>query len=161
MAVAHSYPNHWPALIGGPFPFQSMASFYYDCRLGGVPQAVWGDPQKALMRVPDDILKCTVFLCVNTGAEYAPGGTGFFVSIPSEIDPAVLNTYLITAKHCVIQAKSYGDVFIRLNGRDGKMKFIKIEAEWIFPDDPSVDLAVLPIGIPLYFYDAKFLDYKM
>lgn len=137
-----------------------MASFYYDDRLGGIPLAVFGDERKALVRVPDDILKCTVFLCVNTGAEYAPGGTGFFVSIPSDVGGA-LYTYLVTAKHCVIQAKQYGDVFIRLNGRDGKMKFMKIEADWIFPDDPSVDLAVLPIGIPLYFYDAKFLDYKM
>jgi hypothetical protein len=137
-----------------------MASFYYDYRLGGIPRPVFGDPHNALMRVPDDLLKCTVFICVNTGAEYLPGGTAFFVSVSSDIR-FQLYTYLVTAKHCVIDAQKYGDIFIRVNRRDGEMDLIKIEAPWIFPEDPSVDLAVLPMGVQLDRHDAKFVDHSM
>lgn len=138
-----------------------MASLYYDYRLGGIPRAIFGDARKALMRVPDDLLKCTTFICVNDGTGFQPGGTAFFISVPSTLKDR-LYTYLVTAKHCVIEAKEkYGELFIRLNLRDGQFQFIKIDTEWIYPEDPSVDLAVLPIGLNTQYVDVKFLDYTM
>jgi hypothetical protein len=38
------------------------------------------------------------------------------------------------------------------------MGLIKIEAPWHFPGDPAVDLAVLPIALPLDVFDIKFID---
>ena len=110
------------------------------------------------MRVPDDILKCNVFLCVHTGKDFEPGGTAYFVSVPSETT-AGLYAYLVTAKHCIIQAKQkYGDLFIRLNRRDGGLQLIRIDSDWIFPEDTSVDLAVLPIALDTANLDVKFVD---
>lgn len=113
------------------------------------------------MRVPDDILKCTTFLCVDDGAGLKPGGTGFFVSVPAPSVPNGIYSYLVTAKHCLIEAQKYGDLFIRLNGRNGKLWTAKIEAPWIFPQDPSVDLAVLPIGLPFDTVDVRFIDHTV
>lgn len=129
-----------------------MASIYYDYRCGGEPELVLGNPRDA-MRVPDEILKPVVFLYLQQRGdadEYRrPIGTGFFVNIRSKTGLCIY-PYLVTAKHCVVGAKEHGDLYIRINMTDGVAKFVKIEADWIFPDDPSADLAVLSFEFPAH-----------
>ena len=66
--------------------------------------------------------------------------------------------YLVTAKHCVVKARDLGDLYIRINTTDGSSGFIKIEADWIFPDDPSCDLAVLSFEFPAHLQ--HHLDFR-
>jgi len=95
------------------------------------------------MRVPEDILQCVGFLCVHSG-EWLYGGTGFFVQVDAESKDGVIYGYFVTAKHCVINAAKYGPLHIRLNRRGGGFVYVQVDANWICPQDPSVDLAVLP-----------------
>jgi hypothetical protein len=102
------------------------------------------------MRVPDELLDCVYFLCVDVGRPDAHvmkyGGTGFFVSIRSEVLPETQFVYLVTARHCVEKAKNYGPLYLRLNTRDGGAKFIEIDMEWYYPDNDASDVAVLPFA---------------
>lgn len=111
------------------------------------------------MRVPDDIVKCVGFLCVNSG-EWLYGGTGFFVSVKSELHADALYGYFVTAKHCVLEAEKYGDLHIRLNQRNGRLLRVCIRSPWLYSDDPGVDLAILPFA-PQPGVDAKHLDSSM
>jgi hypothetical protein len=100
------------------------------------------------MRVPDDIKNCVVFLCVKirdgNGMERDRyGGTAFFVSV-LEGDQAL--AYVVTARHNIVRAGEWGDLYLRANTKDGKSKTIKVDGEWIVPENPSVDIAVKAIG---------------
>ena len=102
------------------------------------------------MRLPDDFLKSVCFLCVKQirdGQErYQYGGTAFFVSIPSEVYPNdVAYLYAVTARHNVVKASELGcAVELRLNQSDGGIGFLKIDTDWYYPENPAVDVAVLP-----------------
>jgi hypothetical protein len=112
------------------------------------------------MRVHEDLLKCVGFLCVQSG-EWLYGGTGFFVGVKSESDPGVSYGYFVTAKHCVIKAQDYGDLNIRLNRRGGGFLYVSVKSSWIFPSDPSVDLAILPFAPQTNVVDYKVLELSM
>jgi hypothetical protein len=138
-----------------------MPLFYCDTRLYGQERFILGDPREALMRVPDDLLQCVGFLCVQSG-EWLYGGTGFFVRVMSEADPVnVWYGYFVTAKHCVLKAQEYGDLHIRLNGRKGGFVNVRIAAPWIFPEDPSVDLAIIPFAPPLEVVEFRYAESTM
>jgi hypothetical protein len=113
------------------------------------------------MRVPDEILKPVVFLFLqergDTSEYRRPIGTGFFVSVRSKTGLCVY-VYLVTAKHCVLGAKEHGDLYVRINMRNESARFVKIEADWIFPEDPSSDIAVLPFHFPAHLHDQ--LDFR-
>jgi hypothetical protein len=95
------------------------------------------------MRVPDEVLQCVCFICVKSGDVYRYGGTGFFVSVPSEMYPKARYVYLITAKHCIEKAQQYGNLYLRLNKVDGKADMVKVEAKWLYSDREASDVAVL------------------
>src|SRR3954470_12934656 len=99
------------------------------------------------MRVVEDFLQCVGFLCVHSG-EWLYGGTGFFVQVVSERHPDTLYGYFVTAKHCVIKAEKYGPLHIRVNQRGGGVLYAKVDGPWIYPEDPSVDLAIYPWAPP-------------
>ena len=102
------------------------------------------------MRVPDEMKQCVCFLCVKTrqgNNSFSYRGTGFFVSVQSEADPQHHHIYMITAKHCVEQAKNLGDLYVRLNNRQGGVKQTKITNQWLYPENEA-DVAVVPFGMP-------------
>jgi hypothetical protein len=110
------------------------------------------------VRLPDDALKCVVFLgdgAVTDEPEgFEAGATGFFVADMTEQGAAV--TYLVTAKHCVTERLS--DPFhIRFNGRLSETRPRKRERsftqlienpEWHFHKEPDVDLAIMEFDVP-------------
>jgi hypothetical protein len=120
------------------------------------------------MRVPTVILLGSVFLGVRTNGRLRMAGTGFLLSIPSETNSAISHGYLVTARHCVESAKLEGPLLLRLNrwlghGRaadmpaDEMVKFIgraeeiELESGWIYHDDETNDVAVLPMAPPPEF----------
>jgi hypothetical protein len=126
------------------------------------------------MRVPDLITHSPVFLVVEDEGRDRMAGTGFFVSWPSEGLPGHTHGYLVTARHCVEQAKRYGSMYVRINSRvvsgspkvgdyteaelakqaaDAELIEIEAPAKWHFHDDPVNDVAVLPMTPPV----AKFM----
>jgi hypothetical protein len=115
---------------------------YCDTRLG---EEAWvqGNPEEALVRVPDGMKNCVCFLCVKKhDGSYRYGGTAFFVSVPSGADANNSINYIVTAKHCVKQAENEGGLFYRLNKYRQGVMFEKITTEWIFSEDEGVDVAI-------------------
>jgi len=113
------------------------------------------------MRVPDVVLQCVCLLCVKDSGRYYYGGTGFFVSIPSEKYPKSSYVYIVTAKHCIEKAKQYGNLYLRLNKLDGKADFIEIRREWYYPDNESSDAVVLPWPSFRHIFQYKHLVRNM
>jgi len=103
------------------------------------------------MRVPDEILKCVVFLGV-TETSNKPGepsrdryaGTAFVVGVAGERLPQGHFTYLVSAAHVVDRIE--GDCWLRVNLTKGGVEQIDIgERRWVrHPEGKSVDVAVLP-----------------
>jgi hypothetical protein len=104
------------------------------------------------MRVPDDILTSAVYLCVkDTNGTVRPAGTGFFLSIKSEARENITHGYLVTAQHCIENAKSYGMLYARMNRRDtGEAELVELEPGWIYHDDETNDVAVLHFAPPAF-----------
>jgi hypothetical protein len=119
-----------------------------------------------LMRMPDELLKCVAFLCVqNTeeqGAPYKYIGTGFFVGVSESINDRY-DLYLVTAKHCVEKPKSrgYGPLFLRMNTVEGGAEIIEIHDEWRYSDSEVVDVAVLPLVPDRRRYEYMYLKPRM
>jgi hypothetical protein len=109
---------------------------------------VYGDPRKLLMRIPEELLSSVVFLVTKEPGEQDCDkkcrGTAFFVGMWSEANKDWGYPYLVTAKHNIAKAKKDGlELYVRINRTDEKSEDIRIDGDWIYPDDPSVDLAVL------------------
>jgi hypothetical protein len=122
------------------------------------------------MRVPDEMLKCVVFVAVKLGTNdkvttLTYGGTAFFVSCPhptTSTDAKTTFPYLVTALH-VAEANEHRDLMIRMNKRDGTVDWLNIAAgrRWYtHPGDVSVDLALLP-GISDEAFDYKAVPVSM
>ena len=102
------------------------------------------------VRLADDARRCVVFL-----GHAAPGGrpesfvagaTGFFVVVAAP-GYSHFSVYLITNKHCVRDGLE--DPFvIRFNGKRGAQLMHVETADWLFHDDPNVDLAAMEIELP-------------
>jgi hypothetical protein len=104
------------------------------------------------MTIPSEIQQCICYLSVKVtrgGVEkYINGGTGFFVAVPSETRPDVHYCYLVTAKHCVERAKDYGDLYLRMNKKDGGFDFIAVNSEWVYSENEGSDVAVTELFPP-------------
>jgi len=121
---------------------------YCDRRLAGQPRWYSHEPADSKMRIPDEITKCVCFLCVQDNGAYRYGGTAMILTVKEGATDELWWTYLVTARHCVERAKNrYGDLYARFNLIDGTSRQVKLEDRWIFPDDESVDIAILPIFI--------------
>ena len=99
------------------------------------------------MRVPDEVLECVCFLCVKDQNKntYQYGGTGFFISVPSEKHSGKVYVYIVTAKHCIEKAKQYGNLYLRLNKLDGNAEMVELKGEWLYSENEASDVAIIPI----------------
>jgi len=57
-------------------------------------------------------------------------------------------TYLITARHAVRNSGFDGPFYVRFNGPEGAIVWRYEDPDWVFHDDPTVDVAVLEIAMP-------------
>jgi hypothetical protein len=117
---------------------------YCDRRLGGIKRWYLNAPKDAEMRIPNSMLECACFLCVEIDGELKTGGTAFFLSFASRQAPITWH-YLVTAKHCIVQARKYKKLFVRMNTRDGPV-IAEVPDNWIFPEDVGSDVAILPFS---------------
>src|SRR6185295_9256752 len=114
-----------------------------------------------------EIKKCVAFLCVkDQKGHIVPGGTGFFVSIPSEKYPERGFTFFVTAKHNVIKIGEK-DSWIRINNNEGKIINLEIKSKdvkWFYHPDYEnnpADVAVAPFGIDLQLMNVKTIPVSM
>lgn len=104
------------------------------------------------MQVPDEVRKCVVFLCCNTGQGMQLFGTAFFVGEQIEgTDHSFF--FLVTTKHIIeaIRRKSVDQkVYVRINVSEGESTLIETDIEpWVFhPSNSSIDVAILPFAPP-------------
>jgi hypothetical protein len=131
--------------------------FYVDERYG--ERAALGDLRETLVRIPDLITDCVCFLCVVDGGRVKHGGTAFFVGLRTESDPDYWYRYLVTAKHNVVQAqKEPGQLVLRMNTVEGGSRLVDLShGEWLFPDDPGIDLALFSGAPSQSKYDFQIL----
>jgi hypothetical protein len=98
------------------------------------------------MRIPDDLLNCAVFIGgrdANDLTHYR--ATGFIMGLQTELNPKVGWPCLVTARHNVLRAlDEFGNVFVRLNTRDGYSREIEIGGSWEFPEHDASDIAAIP-----------------
>ena len=135
-----------------------------DTRLGNTPRWFLAPPEDYYMRVPDVVRDCVVFIGVHevdttTGQLFIKwGGTGFFVSVPSEGMPSGGYYYLVTAQHVVHAVQNKGFI-VRANTRDGKAENVEVPPNsgnwWFHPTDANADVAVIPFGLSLQHFDYK------
>lgn len=115
------------------------------------------------MRVPDLVSHCPVFLSVKDSGHDKMAGTGFFLGVSFDNRPDITHGYLVTARHCVENARQYGSLSVRINRRIGARDaspaelakqasdatLIELEnAPWVYHDDLVNDVAVLPMAPP-------------
>ena len=104
------------------------------------------------MRLPNEILLSAVFLCVKEGGAVKPAGTGFVLTVESDAPTDNRHTYLVTARHCVEQAKRYGSLYVRLNSHGGGgTALLELPSAWEYHEDETNDVAVIRFpGPPIY-----------
>jgi hypothetical protein len=118
-----------------------------DYRLGGVPRLYLADAEEVLMeKVPEEVRKCVGFIQYQSGAGLKVTGTVFFLGWEQEGEHFF---YAVTAKHVIDRIRKGGvdgDVYLRLNLRDGGATTVQIPvARWFYhPTDPATDLAITP-----------------
>jgi hypothetical protein len=123
-----------------------MLKLYKDYRMGDEPRYYLARKPEHLLRVPNHIRKCVVFLCAKVGEkEYHLGGTGFLMALAGEINFG----YLLTAKQvieAIVKASIDEKVHIRIDGIDGVISYISSSlGDWFFHhEDFTVDVAALP-----------------
>lgn len=120
--------------------------------------------------IPSEVKEIVTFIFVrDSRGELVPNGTSFFVGVKSKDDRELMHAYLVTVKH-VLQDKSgsyYPSVFIRLNKKAGGAGMIELalQGQNAVPihmhEDPTVDLAVLPILPSTDVYKFKVLPDDM
>src|SRR5688500_17466283 len=98
---------------------------YVDRRLGGVDRWYLHRPRELDMRVPDELLKCVVFIGTteypdgsSEHAEHTLEGTGFIIclSVPGHTDKFF--AFIVTAGHVADRTEGK-DCWIRANTKDG------------------------------------------
>ena len=110
-----------------------------------------------MVAVPDDYAKTVFFLCVdkvgNDGvSRRTPAATGFFVRVPLEGSQGLAVDYLVTARHCIEDARADGSdaLYIRFNKKVGG--FAEIETridDWLEHDSADVAaILALPSALP-------------
>ncbi len=111
-----------------------------------------------------EIKKCISFVFIeNDKKEIVPNGTGFFVSIPNEIDSSRHHIYFVTAKHVLKDKdeKFYNKIILRLNKKSGNSEIINIDLSTvkIFEhSDTDVDVALFQCVPDTDIYDFKTIQ---
>lgn len=135
---------------------------YCDGRVGGIARFLVVDRSR-FMRVPEDILKCVVFVLGSSDEQkFVYLGTGFLIACTSELHPPASYVYAVTARHVIRKAEHDGQgVYLCLNTKNGPAMRVKISSPWTFPDDEGCDLAVVPLTLPVDQFDYKYVSDKM
>lgn len=97
------------------------------------------------MRIPETFTRAVCFLAVESiesdNVKRVYGGTAFFVGVPSVAVKDEWHLFLVTAKHCIVEAgKRPGKLCARLNVAGGAE--LVDATDWLQHDDPAVDLAI-------------------
>ena len=118
--------------------------------------------------IPEGYMKTVVFLCVdepiNGGTKRVPKATGFLAHVPVEDSTDLGVDYLVTAGHCINEARQYGVVHIRVNRKAGKfIEFPTKVDDWYIHDSADVAAipclpSALPSGIQSKDLDTNSLD---
>lgn len=135
-----------------------MLNLFTDYRIGGKPRYYLAEQPEHLMRVPDDIKRCVMFVLYrDSEGQTLLAGTAFLIAVELQ-DVGVGFGYCVTARHILakIHLNSVDQVVIlRLNRKDGT--FGEVETpyhHWQYhPDDSTVDAAVLAWSPSLDHYD--------
>jgi hypothetical protein len=144
---------------------ESVWEILEDARLGGVqPRYYLGRSEERLVRIPDDLRKCAVFLGYEDGGIIKPAGTAFFVAVPLEEMREHNALYLVTAKHLLAGIRKLSianqNTYVRLNSREGDSDWTKMpeSTEWYeHPTDKNVDVAVLHVLIPRQQFEFSYI----
>lgn len=101
--------------------------------------------------VSEESLRTVVFLCVDepteNGVKRVPKATGLFVRVPIENSPNHSVDYVVTARHCIEEARPFKYLYIRANRK--AEKFIEFSTnidDWYTHD--NADVAAIPIIRP-------------
>ena len=105
-----------------------------------------------MVDVSDEFLSCVCFLCVDepdkSGAVGpVPTATGFFVGVPLGSTRSPRSRYVVTARHCIEQARAGGKntIYIRFNRKTGD--FIEVPTrvdDWLEHD--TADVAAIHVS---------------
>ena len=96
------------------------------------------------MRTPDEFLKNVGFIVSKVDDDFFDvEATGFFVVVPSAVDPAGSYGYFVTAKHTALALRDR-PIEILVNRKGGGIARIE-NPSWFAHDDPSIDIAVAPL----------------
>lgn len=112
------------------------------------------------MRVPDEVLKCVVFIGREKGVSVEYIGTGFFVALTEKAGGQTFRfNYLVTANH-VANAVDGAPFKIRANNRSGQAAEISAnefgEVKWYrHSKGDAVDVAVCDVTLPTSRFDTK------
>jgi hypothetical protein len=122
------------------------------------------------MRVPDLYRDCVGFLYVEVPWEAKTvrsyRGTAFFVTLKEPTSKELTggeeipHVYLVTARHCVQKAEKHGGLFVRYsdNNRSTQTARLPRAADWEYPEDPSVDVAVVPFALGRHVVRAALVE---
>lgn len=102
--------------------------------------------------------KCVSFIYLKNGDNYDPIGTGFFIAVKYENGANQYHTYLVTAKHVIIDdlGEFYPVIYVRLNKTIETSEFIPLDLTKhpiLIHDDLDVDIAVVKGGPSDTTYD--------
>jgi hypothetical protein len=125
---------------------------YCDTRLGGEKRWILASEPVDPMQINQDVLQCVAFLghkkmLANGDTEIVPSGTVFFVAYP--LSPGREAVYAVTARHVIEGIEKEGmDAlpYLRLNRPEGAEWCQIARKQWVFPDDPTVDVAIASLA---------------
>jgi hypothetical protein len=101
------------------------------------------------MRIPEDLLNTTVFLGGrDSEGELHYRATAVGASFPTDDGTTMSCSILVTAKHNIVKAMAtYGNIWVRVNKKDGGALDIELTEPWTFSDAPACDLAAIPFPV--------------
>ena len=122
-----------------------------DERIAGLRLWRLAPDQERLMRIPDEVRKCTCFMAYDDqDGKRTLAGTASLIGLPSQRIPDLHFPYLVTAKHVIkgIEEKSRDrNVYARLNIGEGYDWMVAPIDLWVFhEEDPFVDVAALHLS---------------
>jgi len=122
------------------------------------------------MRLNDDVISCVGFVgyrerLAGGNTTLTPAGTVFFVTYPIDSSiPQHSATYAITAMHVIeniARCSCDGRPYFRLNTKDEAIWLATDLCDWFYPDDPTIDVAVLPIKADQFNQGHKCIPQSM
>jgi hypothetical protein len=98
-------------------------------------------------QIDPSYLKSVAFLYAQkkSGGEEVYSGTAFFMEVPLPDNMGPI-CYLVTCNHVIKAAKAFGEVYVRINGRDGKVKKQLIR-DWARSE--TKDLAIAKVNFEI------------